>query len=47
MEKKTGIEVSLRDKVQPFRVWYNGNIIWFARTREEAEEKLEKAQKRR
>lgn len=40
---KTGIEFADYDKVQPWRVWWKKNIIWFARTKEEAERKLDEA----
>ena len=43
---KTGIVKSDHDKVQPYRVWYRGYIIWFARTQEEAEGRLELEQRR-
>lgn len=36
----TGIVESTVDKVQPFRVWVNQNIVWFAKTKEEAEKVL-------
>ena len=40
-ERITGcIEKSEVDKVQPYRAWYCGNIIWFAYTEEEAREEL-------
>jgi len=38
------VEVSY-DKVQPFRVWWKGNIYWFAKTIEEARRKLGEAKK--
>ena len=38
--QKTGIVESDHDKVQPYRVWFKGNIIWFARTFKEAQLKL-------
>ena len=40
MNTYTGIVKSEVDKVQPYRVWLDGFIIWFARTQEEAEGKL-------
>lgn len=47
MTYTTGIMENPLDKSQPFRVWYNGNIIWFAHTMKEAEEKLEKERRRK
>ncbi len=49
---KTGIEKSLTDKVQPFRVYFKGNIIKFVKTEEEAcrilkEEKAKEREKKR
>ena len=37
---KEGIIKSSTDTVQPYRVWYRGNIVWFAYTLLEAEDKL-------
>lgn len=40
-KRKAGISKSETDKVQPYRVWDDsGHIVWFARTKEEAELKL-------
>lgn len=44
--RKTGIEKSKTDKLQPWRVWYDGFLVWFARTEEEAKEKLKAAERR-
>ena len=38
--KKSGIEHHPERIYQPYSVWCNGSIIWFAYTKEEAEEKL-------
>ncbi len=40
---KTGITERASDRQQPFRVWHNGQIIRFAKTRKEAEEHLAEA----
>ena len=37
---RTGIEYEPRDKTQNWRVYFQGHIVWFARTKEEAEAKL-------
>lgn len=42
----TGIIKSTSDKEQPFRVWFKGKIVWFARTQEEAIRKLNEEYKR-
>lgn len=34
---RTGIEERATDKRQPFRVWYLGTIVYFAKTRLAAE----------
>ena len=39
---KTDIEYADYDKLQSWRVWGNGNIIWFARTEKEAKNVLKK-----
>lgn len=39
---KEGIEYVARDKRQPYRVWYNNRIIFFAHTLLEADMKLQK-----
>ena len=36
MEKKTGIFKNERDKTQPYRVYWQGYIIFFAKTKDEA-----------
>jgi len=36
----TGITVRESDTRQPYRVWYKGKIIWFAKTDKEAREHL-------
>ncbi len=41
---RTGIEKSTTDKVQPFRVYFKGNIIKFVKTRKEAEQVLAKVE---
>lgn len=43
---KTGIVERPSDKYQPFRVWFKGNIIFFAKTKEEAQARLSEAQNR-
>lgn len=40
MRKKTGIYKSETDKVQPWRAWLNGKLIWCSRTEREAKQKL-------
>ena len=40
MNKQTGIVKSETDQTQPYRVWLNGKIVWFAKTEEEARTKL-------
>lgn len=44
--KKTGIFLRETDETQPYRVWYEGKIIWFAHDKEEAELKLKEAKER-
>ena len=36
MEKKTGIFKRESDTLQPYRVWYDGHIVYFAKTLDEA-----------
>ena len=36
MAKKTGIFKRKSDTLQPYRVWYDGNIVYFAKTIDEA-----------
>jgi len=43
---QTGIYKSYTDKEQPYRVWFEDRIIWFARTLEEARIKLEMAKRK-
>ena len=40
---RTGIQEVTYDEAQPFRVWFEGNILSFCKTREEAEKKLKEA----
>jgi len=42
----TGIRIRESDKLQPYRVWHKGNIVWFAKTKSAAEKKLREAKKR-
>ncbi|KKM99638.1 hypothetical protein LCGC14_1145870 [marine sediment metagenome] len=44
---KQGIEIVSYDKVQPYRVWWNHHIFWFARTQGEAEYKLQEEKDKR
>jgi hypothetical protein len=37
------VEFVPRLKLQPYRVWFDNNIIWYARTEQEAIEKLQQA----
>ena len=39
-ETRVEIEHVWYDRGQPWRVWFRGQIIWFAKSRGEAEEKL-------
>ncbi len=42
----TGIIKSRTDAVQPYRVWHNGKIVYFAKTQQEANRKLWDEQRR-
>ena len=44
---KEGIVEVDYDLAQPFRVWYRNEIIWFAKTKQEAIIKLSEEKKRR
>jgi len=43
---KSGIELVKRDIRQPYRVWWDSYIVWFAKTPTEANDKLKEAMKR-
>ena len=46
MKSTAGITEQPLDKLQPFRVWSKGKIVFFARTKEEADKALRRAQKK-
>jgi len=46
-EMREGIVERHYDRVQPFAVYYQGRIVWFARTMIEAMKKLEETRIRR
>ena len=46
MAKKTGIFVRESDTLQPYRVYFNGHIIYFAKTLDEAVRELAKEKAR-
>ena len=46
MAGKTGIFKNERDTLQPYRVWYDGHIVYFAKTLDEAVRELAKEKAR-